>query len=137
VPPGKGERVLPWMGLVAGLALLLYTLVLGHKGDTYHILRRIGVVLYFSLTWMGLVLISTRLRLSTRWAAAGWRQQLWGLFTLIVAVFSLILDASLGPGYDRMEDAFEWWLALLVALHGVAIARLWQRTGFRARLEVP
>jgi hypothetical protein len=60
------------------------------------------------------------------------QQQLRLLWLLLgLGVLSLVLDAVLGAGYQRFEDAFEWWLALLLNGYFLLLARLWQREGAR------
>ncbi len=90
-----------WLGMLAALPLALYTVVLGHAGDTPYLLRRIGVVGFFGLT-----------------------------FTLLVGIASLILGVIWPEHYDTMDDGFEWALAVLINLHTLRVAWLWQRGGF-------
>jgi hypothetical protein len=136
VRPGRSERMVPWLGLIGAMSLMLYTLTLGHHGDTFHLLRRIGVVCYFAFTYINLLLVSARLAQSDRFATIGRRLQHWGVVTLAVAIYSLILDAWLGSGYDRWEDTFEWLLAMMINAHALVLAWCWQRSGFRAGFHV-
>ena len=132
---GSDARSLPALGWTASFALLVYTLSLGHSGDAFYLLRRFGVVFFLGLSFIAFVrlsaaLLHTRLRDSARLL----RQSLG--FILGVALFSLVLDAWLGSDYDRLENAFEWWLILLLTLQLFWIARLWQRSDFRLTATV-
>lgn len=49
------------LGITASFALLIYTLSLGHVGDTFYLLRRAGVVIYLGLTFIAQLLLSATL----------------------------------------------------------------------------
>ncbi len=68
--PGRGRPWVPWLGFVACTSLAAYTLALGHEGDGFNLIRRIGVVLYFSLTFIAQLLISSALKGHPRWHPA-------------------------------------------------------------------
>lgn len=122
-------RYLPVIGWVASLALLVYTLALGHSGDTFYILRRFGVVTFLGLSLIGFALLAGALRNSSLH-----RQGVWlgrsSAGILAIALLSLVLDALMGEQYDRLENAFEWWLVLLLLTQLLWLARLWQLTAF-------
>ncbi|WP_372749369.1 hypothetical protein [Litorivivens sp.] len=127
---GQRQAGLIAIASVASLALLVYTLVLGHSGDGFRTLRRFGVVLFFGLNFVNFVLLAKALfrshqpqlgRVLTRASAV----------TLGVALISLLLDALLGDAYDRLENAFEWWLSLMLTGLLVYVGQLWQHTDFR------
>jgi hypothetical protein len=130
----RGRFWIPWLGLVACVALAAYTLALGHSGDGFNLVRRTGVVLYFSLTYIAQLLISAALIGHPRWYQSG-RRLLWlcGL-ALTVGIVSVILTALVPQIYSQLDDAFEWVLALLINLHAIWIAVLWRQSCFRARL---
>jgi len=130
----RGRPWIPWLGFVACTALAAYTLALGHEGDGYNLTRRIGVVLYFSLTYIAQLLISSGLKGHPRWHASGKHLLWWCELTLSVGILSVIVDAVVPEVHDQIDDAIEWILALLINLHAIWIAVLWKRSGFRARL---
>lgn len=130
----RGLAWLPWLGLVAGLALAAYTLALGHGGDTFNLIRRVGVVLYFSLTFINQLLLSAALRAHASWGKTGHRLLWLCQLSLLIGVFSVILDGVAPVFHERLEDAFEWVLALLLNLHALWVAVLWRRSDFVARL---
>ena len=119
---------------------MLYTLALGEVGDGFRLLRRIGVVLAFAFTFIAQVMFTRCVRElarrdgDARWHRFyGWMMRLLGLL-LVVGVVSVVLDALLADGYDTMEDAFEWWMALLLNAYFVLVALLVQRA--RVYLDV-
>lgn len=132
--------LLPWLGTMAALALLVYTVALGEGGAAYQQVRRSGVALSFALTFIGQVLLTqlvgelAALREDAPLARAAQQQLRLLVLLLGLGVLSLLLDVVLGAGYERYEDAFEWWLALLLNGYFLLLARLWQREG--ARLEL-
>lgn len=134
----RTERLgwLPLLGLVACLALVLYTLALGHAGDGFRLLRRTGVVLYFSLTYLAQVLLSDALCRVPEWQAQGRRLRTLCLLTLTVAMLTVVLQAVAYDFYQGIEDGFEWSLALLLNVHALWVALLWRRSHFRAVLQV-
>lgn len=130
----RGVLWLPWLGLIACLALGVYTLALGHAGDGFHLMRRIGVVLYFSLTFICQLLISAGLRSHPLWRHTGSRLLNLCQLTLAVGILSVILNGVVPDFYSRKDDAFEWILALLINLHALWLAWLWRKSRFRVRL---
>lgn len=131
----RGRAWVPWLGLVACLSLAAYVLALGHEGEGFNLIRRVGVVLYFSLTYIAQLMISSALSAHARWRRSG-RRLLWLCESaLAVGVLSVILNAVAPELYSRTDDAFEWILALLINLHAIWIAVLWKRSGFGAFLR--
>lgn len=132
--PARGQHWIPWLGLVACTALGCYTLALGHEGDGFNMTRRIGVVLYFSLTYIAQLLISAALKSHPRWHETG-KYLLWLCeVTLAVGILSVILTAVVPDLYSQVDDAFEWVMALLINLHALWVALLWRQSSFQARL---
>ncbi|MBO6850711.1 MAG: hypothetical protein JJ867_09640 [Marinobacter sp.] len=130
----RGVLWLPWLGLIACLALGVYTLALGHAGDGFHLMRRVGVVLYFSLTFICQLLISAGLRSHPLWRHTGSRLLNLCQLTLVVGILSVILNGVVPDFYSRKDYAFEWILALLINLHALWLAWLWRKSRFRVRL---
>ncbi|MFO7994743.1 MAG: hypothetical protein R6U69_11385 [Marinobacter sp.] len=130
----RGRPWIPWLGFVACVSLAAYTLALGHAGDGFNLTRRIGVVLYFSLTYIAQLLISSALKGHPRWHQSGERLLWLCELALAVGILSVILTALVPEIYSQIDDAFEWVLAFLINLHAIWIAVLWKQSGFRARL---
>ncbi|PAV24773.1 hypothetical protein C8D92_103211 [Tamilnaduibacter salinus] len=131
---GRGRLWLPWLGLVAGVSLAGYTVALGHEGEGFNLIRRIGVVLYFSLSFIAELLISAQLRAIPGWRKTGQRLLWLCELTLAVGILSVILHGTVYEFYSTVDDAFEWVLALLINAHALWLALLWRRSGFRATL---
>ena len=134
----KSTRWMPVLGSLAALFLIQYTLALGEIGDTYRLLRRTGVVLTFALTFIAQTLFTRSIkRLALQQANYGvWYRRLlvWQLVLLAVGVISVVLDGMLGDAYDEIEDAFEWWMALLLNGYFILLALMLRNS--KARLEL-
>ncbi len=124
------HRSLLWLALVGSIALLLYTLSLGHAGDTFRSLRRFGVILFMFCTFSAQVKLGRELLHSPQYALQGRQLLKLSAATLAIAIFSLLLDFWLGKDYDRVENAFEWWLMLLLHVHSFYVVYLWKVSGF-------
>ena len=129
-----------WMlaaGVVAAVCLVLYVVALGAAGDAMRLQRRIGVILYFTLTYLAQLLLASRLRNAAEPhdtdPLVSWQLRLAGLI-LAIGLLTLALDLTL-PNYDDYEDAFEWIIALLVHVNFLLIAKHMARTGFVLRFE--
>ncbi|MBW0148444.1 hypothetical protein [Marinobacter arenosus] len=126
----------PWLGLIASAALAAYTVALGHEGEGFNLMRRIGVVLYLSLTFLCELLISAALREHPVWRAdSKWLLGLCQL-TLAIGILSVILNGVAPVLYSRTDNAFEWVFALLINVHALMLARLWRKSRFRIRFWV-
>ena len=125
---------LPWLGLAAALALGAYTLTLGHHGDGFRLIRRTGVVLYFSLTFIAQLILSAALVTTAGWTAEGRRLLRLCQLVLGIGILSVLLTAFAYGLYSQIDDAFEWVLALLINTHALWVAILWRRSGFHAKL---
>lgn len=118
-----------WLGMLAALPLTLYTVALGHMGETLYLLRRIGVVGFFGLTFLAQVGLSQSLWRHAR-PVLGQRLLLLSGFTLLVGLVSVFINGLWPQWHDRMEDGFEWSLAVLLNLHTLIVAAAWQRSNF-------
>jgi len=108
---------LTFIAWAASCSLLIYTVALGHTGDTFYLLRRFGVVLFIALTFIVQVKVGQALKALPQFATQGRISIGISLFILFIAIGSLGLDALLGADYDRIENAFEWWLITLLIGH--------------------
>jgi hypothetical protein len=57
------------------------------------------------------------------------------LLLLLLGLLTVLLDAWDGSWYDTIEDAFEWWLALLLQLNFLFGYLLWRQAGFSLALH--
>ena len=128
----KSLRWLPLTGTLAAFFLILYTVALGEEGDAYALVRRSGVVMAFAFTYVSQVLLTGLIGelAEARGDAClrRWYRRLVALSVILlgVGVLSVILDLTLGPRYDEVEDAFEWVMALLLNLWFAGLAMAWR-----------
>ncbi len=133
-----------WMGRLgttAALFLVIYTVALGIEHDAYRTLRRVGALLSFTLTYLAQLLLTLQLRKMQR--AFPSQLPAWpipvlsGICAVLIAtgVVSLLLDGFY-PGYDQIEDAFEWGFALLLNVYFVAFYFVWRALGVRIGVRI-
>ena len=108
--------------------------LLGHAGDGFNLIRRIGVVLYFSLTFICELMVSSGLRSHPLWKNTGMRLLNLCQLILAVGILSVILNGWAPEFYSRKDDAFEWILAFLINAHALWLALLWKKNRSRVRL---
>lgn len=135
-------RFLPWLGAFAGLFLILYGTFLGTEGQAYRWMRRYGVILYFGFTYLCMLIASGalwRLAHSGRHRVPArldrWLVALCGV-TLVVGLAQAFVAPFLGSEdlKNRLENLLEWHAALAFTLYFLALAWLWRRTRYSARL---
>ena len=143
---GATGRGLAWigpLGLLAGVALVVYGSFLGTEGPVYRWLRQYGTVGYFGFTCLNLLLTGRavqqlaqqgRLRLPRLLQSA---ILVLGSALVLLGVVNAIVAAVFGePLKGRMENVTEWWGALIFVLGFFAIAALWRRERVVLRLGV-
>lgn len=128
---GRGTSVWWWLGMISVLPLLVYTLALGHMGDTLNLLRRTGVVGFFGLTFLAQVGLGAALYR----AGQSLGHCLLGLssFTLAVGLVSVLISLIWPSVHQRSQDGFEWSLAVLLNLQPLVVAFAWRRQHFAVR----
>jgi len=122
----RGDNWMLGAGAIAALCLVLYVVALGAAGDDMRLQRRIGVILYFTLTYLAQLLLAARLKGTD--AIVTWQLYLVAM-VLVIGLVTLILDATLS-NYDDYEDAFEWVIALCIHVNFLMIARHMWKTSF-------
>lgn len=134
----SGRRTTPIMrytGIIAALFLMLYVAALGEAGQTYGTVRRTGITLFFSLSFVAQLLFlsrcnavnsaaSTEQRTVVRW------QRRSAVTLLLIGLTTVLLDMAYSR-YDDIEDAFEWVMMLFVVGQFCSHYWLWQDTGLR------
>lgn len=133
-PASRAIAAMRVLGIVSACALAVYAWFLGSQGEVYGFLRRYGVTVYFGFGFLAQLLL---LRVATRRAviAPGLRRLMaalcvWMLSLGVANVMAgVVVDDTVLR--DRIENALEWQLGLLLvgwfALLGVA----WKRGGVR------
>jgi hypothetical protein len=134
-------HVLPWLGILAGLFLVLYGTFLGTEGQAYRWMRRYGVIFYFGFTYLSMLIASGALwRLARAGAIAlparldRWLVALCTI-TLAIGLVQVFAPPWLGGEVlkNRLENILEWYAALAFTLFFLALAWLWRHTRFSAR----
>lgn len=135
------RRTMLGFGLIAALGLIAYVAVLGEIGEGYRLQRRIGVMLFYGLTILAQILMTiqtgeaARTRPSLVLVRAFRGFLALSAVTVLAGLASLLLWAFF-EGYDRIEDAFEWWVTLFILLHPLVTFVAWKGSGFEARITV-
>jgi len=133
-------RALPWLGVLAGVFLVLYGTFLGTEGQAYRWMRRYGVIVYFGFTYLSMVIASGALRRLTHAGAISPPARLdrW-LVALCAATLAIGLVQVFAPPFlgsedlkNRLENLLEWYAALCFTLYFLVLAWLWRH----ARLSV-
>ncbi|MCG8412812.1 MAG: hypothetical protein MI746_01220 [Pseudomonadales bacterium] len=128
---GHQKRTVRYLGLFAVVALVMYTVALGAAGDNFRLARRIGIIFYFTLTYLCQLLVVYRLDiLNVKEPSQVWQLRLC-LIILSTGVLTLFLDVLLS-NYDDYEDAFEWTLALLIHINFLLAGWGWKNIDRRA-----
>jgi hypothetical protein len=136
-------RFLPWLGVLAGLFLVLYGTFLGTEGQAYRWMRRYGVIFYFGFTYLSMLIASGALWRLTRAGsiAPPARLDRWlvalCVITLAIGLTQVFAPLLLGSAdlKNRLENILEWYAALAFTLFFLALAWLWRHTRFNARLN--
>jgi hypothetical protein len=134
------RRALLSLGFCAAFGLLLYSVMLGSIGPQYQMQRRIGITLFFGFGYLAQLLLT-----ELAWHAPGLRlgapRLLRGMWLLLLAIMllglgSVAVDAWDAGLFDRIVDALEWQLAVLLCLHVAITAALWRRSDFAVHFTV-
>ncbi len=140
--PGRPRDVealaLLGLGAVSAAALALYATFLGTQGEAYELLRRYGVTLYFGCGYLAqLLFLRLALRRKRLTRALGLWMQWICVLMLMLGVFNTVATELIDdPAFhDRLENALEWQLGLLLVTWFAMQALAWRRVGLAMRLE--
>lgn len=136
----RGTVIIQALGILAGIFLIVYTVALGFIGPEYALQRKLGVILFFGLTYLSELLLARRL-----WYIAVNHPGTYPLklakykialcsFLLIVGLASIPISNYLGS--DALENIVEWNFAVIVYSYFFLIFQGWKATGFKAELTV-
>ncbi len=141
-PMARLNRVMGWLGAAAALGLFAYASVLGEVGEAYRLQRRLGMTLFYAFAFLAQLLMTVQV---TALARGGGGAPLPATIVRTLKALSAAV-AVLGPlsllswafleDYRRFEDAFEWWITLLILGHTFASYFAWRASGFEARFTV-
>lgn len=141
VAPDRWQRVLPALGVAAGVVLVVYGTFLGTEGEGYRWMRRYGVVFYFGLTCIGMLIVSDQMqrRLQQHPAERHLTRSLLALCGMLpllgLAHVLLPLWWTAPTAKDALENVTEWWAGAIFTAFFAVLAWAWWRTGFTARLH--
>jgi hypothetical protein len=139
-PTDRLQRFLPWLGVVAALALILYGSFLGTDGSGYRLMRRYGINLYFGFTCIAMLIVAGALQAAER-VRGQRRLASRGLYALVACLPLLGIVNSLRTLYLDDEarqyavgNVTEWWGGTIFTLYFVVVALLWRRDRFSATM---
>jgi hypothetical protein len=137
----RGVSLLMPLGVVAGMALVVYATFLGTEGPVYRWLRQYGTVVYFGFTCLCLLLLGRAVL--ARHAASALMLPRWqGRAVMAMAVALPLLgvgNAIVAAAFDdafkaRVENLTEWWGSLIFVLGFFLISAMWHRAGVAMHL---
>jgi hypothetical protein len=120
------------IGIIGALLLIVYVVALGAAGDEFRLQRRIGVIVYFTFTYLAQLLLVWRLGKLRSNEPTRTLLILTSYFLLATGLVTLLLDATI-DNYGDYDDAFEWVLALVIHLFFVITWKSWVNTDFIQR----
>jgi hypothetical protein len=133
---GRGPQLVARTGLVAAIFLVVYTVALGAVGDFFQLQRRIGIILYFSLTAFSELLLTWRLgKLSMADRTRPFHLGICIAF-LSIGVLTLPLQVMMDD-YAKVEDAFEWVLALIMHCYFIVMYFCWRQPALQGAGAAP
>lgn len=133
-------RALPLLGVAAAVFLTLYGTFLGTEGEGYRWMRRYGVVFYFGLTCIGMLVVAgqmqqlVRKRRRERWITNAMLACCAALPLLGLMHVLLPLALSGPAAHDAVQNITEWWAGVIFTLFFGVLAWAWRVTGFGAQL---
>ncbi|KAF0192661.1 MAG: hypothetical protein FD165_431 [Gammaproteobacteria bacterium] len=140
-PRTRAGRVMIWLGSIAAVFLIVYTVALGFIGEHYALQRRIGVTLFFAFTFLAQLLLVHRLGQLIQATRQTTLQPAYRIkVSICVAMLALGLAVSplkaIYPDHTFIENIVEWNFALLMYLFFVATSLAWRSTSFAAEFSV-
>ena len=123
------------MGGIASIALVIYTVTLGAKGEPYELARNVGILFYFAgNAFAHLVLLSYLDKIDTEQLLIVRSQNRLIISTLTLigtAIATAFIGLLFDEFWDRWQNAYEWWFALLMVSLFYHVANMWKTTNFQ------
>lgn len=140
---GRPLKWLPWLGLAAGVFLVVYGTFIGTEGHVYQLLRRYGVMIYFGCTYLCMLVTANQVHQLVKANAVKLPVRVdVALIAMLAAILLMgLAHVFAAPWFldeemrDRVEDAVEWYAGASFTVFFCALAWLWKRTAFRASFE--
>ena len=139
---GTPSRALAALGVTCALALGVYATFLGTEGAAYGFLRRYGITVFFGCGFLAQLVFLRRWRASAMTGAARRQWQLMAavcVAMLLLGVGNVAGDALLQDRVhqDRLENALEWQLGLLLAAWYLMQAWCWRHERLHLSFKDP
>ena len=116
---GRMVRAMVYLGCMSAIFLILYTMFLGSKGDLYNFMRRTGVIIFFSFSFLAqAMLLGCLQRLQAAKQIDVPAYILKGKLAILVGLIAIGLGSIPISNFvvdeHRPENAVEWTYALLM-----------------------
>ena len=128
----KMAQIILWLGLAGSIALLLYIDFLGTTGEINRSMRRIGAMLYFTMTPLAqILLLKQHYKFLYKKSEATIKPKVFQyqfmvvLLMLIIVVVSIFYVAT-DSITTEIENIVEWNFSLLVNLYFVGMIFIWK-----------
>jgi len=127
-----GLRAMVWLGVISAAFLVLYSVFLGSDGDIYRFLRRFGVTVHFSFSYLAQVLLLNRLWDARREPSFHLPQYISSgmlavsVLMLLLGLISIPVGEIIADTDDRIINVIEWNFALLLFGWYLLIAMAWR-----------
>lgn len=136
----SSPTIVTGMGLIAAIALIVYTVTLGAVGEPYALARRIGVVFYFAFSSFAHLILLKHLQQIDSVRHGIVKEQKHLTISCLILVISAIASAVAGfvweQWWDSWENAYEWWFSLLMISLFYQVAQMWKKTQFTLSLTL-
>ncbi|MEJ2139759.1 MAG: hypothetical protein P8Y61_09975 [Gammaproteobacteria bacterium] len=137
-PDSTGLRAMVWLGVISAVFLVVYAAALGSSGELYKFMRRSGVTIHFSFSYLAQVLLLNRVwyergRLGQGQIGAGIAISMVTVSLLMFALglYSLPVGQLIPDPKDVLINVIEWNFALLLFGWYLIAGFAWLRSGFR------
>ena len=128
----KIARIILWLGLAGSISLLIYIDFLGTTGEINRFMRRIGAMLYFTLTPLAqLLMLNQHYNIYCKKPEVSIKpkvlqyQLIILLLMLIIGAISILLVVTDNITYE-IENIVEWNFSLLLNLYFLGMIFIWK-----------
>ncbi len=132
IPDDGMARLVRMFGVTSAIALAVYAAFLGTQGEIYGFLRRYGVTVYFGFGFLAQLLWMRRAARAQAVSASVLRlMRVLCAGMLCLGIGNVVAGAIVDePALrDRIENALEWQLGLLLVSWFALLSRAWKRAG--------
>lgn len=122
---GNNGHTILVIGIIGAIFLIVYTIALGATGDMSRFQRRIGIIIFFTFTYLAQLLFTYRVGKLALADPTRPIQLTLCSTVLAIGLLTLILDFTL-ENYEDYEDAFEWVISLLLQCYFIVSHWSWK-----------